>query len=40
MLDLEGDSYASVQGETWKVRSGRVLRAGERVRVTGIEGLC
>jgi len=39
MLDLEGDSYASVQGETWKVRSGRVLRAGERVRVTGIEGL-
>jgi membrane-bound serine protease (ClpP class) len=39
MLDLQGDSYASVQGETWKVRSGRVLRAGERVRVTGIEGL-
>ena len=39
MLDLEGDSYARIQGETWKVRSGRVLRAGERVRVTGIEGL-
>ncbi len=39
VLDLEGDSYASVQGETWKVHSDRVLRAGERVRVTGIEGL-
>jgi membrane-bound serine protease (ClpP class) len=39
MLDFEGDSYASVQGETWKVRGRRVLRAGERVRVTGIEGL-
>jgi len=39
MIEGEGDSYASVQGETWKVRSGRVLRAGERVRVTGIEGL-
>ena len=39
VLEGEGDSYARVQGETWKVRSGRVLRAGERVRVTGIEGL-
>ena len=39
VLDREGDSYASVQGETWKVRSGRVLRAGDRVRVTGVEGL-
>ncbi len=39
VLDFEGDSYASVQGEKWKVRSGRDLRAGERVRVTGIEGL-
>jgi membrane-bound serine protease (ClpP class) len=39
MLEGEGDSYANVQGETWKVRSGRVLRAGGRVRVTGIEGL-
>jgi membrane-bound serine protease (ClpP class) len=39
VLDVEGDSYVRVQGETWKVRSGRVLRAGERVRVTGIEGL-
>jgi membrane-bound serine protease (ClpP class) len=39
VLDRGADSYASVQGETWKVRSGRVLRAGDRVRVTGIEGL-
>jgi len=39
VLEGEGDSYARVQGETWKVRSGRILRAGERVRVTGIEGL-
>jgi len=39
VLEGEGDSYARVQGETWKVRSGRALRAGERVRVTGIEGL-
>jgi len=39
VLEGEGDSYARVQGETWKVRSGRILQAGERVRVTGIEGL-
>jgi membrane-bound serine protease (ClpP class) len=39
MLDFKDESYASVQGETWKVRSGRALQAGERVRVTAIDGL-
>jgi membrane-bound serine protease (ClpP class) len=38
MLD-EGDGYVRIQGETWKVRARRALRAGERVRVVGIDGL-
>ena len=33
------DPYASVQGERWKVRSAGALQPGDRVRVTGIDGL-
>lgn len=36
----DGDEpYASVQGERWKVRSAGALQPGDRVRVTGIDGL-
>src|SRR5690606_7475075 len=34
-----GTTYASVQGELWKVRSSQPLRPGQRVRVTSIDGL-
>jgi membrane-bound serine protease (ClpP class) len=32
-------AYARIRGETWKVRCGAPLQRGQRVRVTGIEGL-
>ena len=32
-------TFARVEGELWQVRSARPLAAGERVRVTGIDGL-
>ncbi|MDX3893259.1 nodulation protein NfeD [Pusillimonas sp.] len=35
----EGMTYADVQGERWKVRSGRPLHPGQRVRVNSMEGL-
>ena len=33
------DAWARVQGETWRVKSAVALKAGERVRVTAVEGL-
>jgi membrane-bound serine protease (ClpP class) len=35
----EGEVWARVHGETWRVRSGERLAPGERVRVTGVDGL-
>lgn len=37
--DLETEGWARVHGERWRVRSSTPLRAGERLRVTGVEGL-
>jgi membrane-bound serine protease (ClpP class) len=37
--DFEGEGWARVQGETWRVRSATPLKAGQRVRVTASEGL-
>jgi membrane-bound serine protease (ClpP class) len=37
--DLETEGWARVHGERWRVRSRTPLRAGERLRVTGVEGL-
>jgi membrane-bound serine protease (ClpP class) len=33
------EAWARVQGETWRVKSAVALKAGERVRVTAVEGL-
>ena len=35
----EGSAWAEVHGERWRVRSSTPLAAGDRVRVTGIDGL-
>jgi membrane-bound serine protease (ClpP class) len=35
--DTEG--WAAVDGERWRVRAGQRLHAGQRVRITGIDGL-
>lgn len=37
--DLEGEGWARVRSETWRVRSPQPLKAGSRVRVTGMNGL-
>jgi membrane-bound serine protease (ClpP class) len=37
--DFEGEGWARVQGETWRVKSAAPVKAGERVSVTGLEGL-
>jgi membrane-bound serine protease (ClpP class) len=39
LSDLESEGWARVHGETWRIRSGVPLHSGERVRVTGIDGL-
>jgi len=36
-FDLEG--WARVHGEQWKVRSSRPVRRGQKLRVTGMQGL-
>lgn len=35
----DGEGYARIHGEVWKVRSGVPLERGQRVRVIGIDGL-
>jgi membrane-bound serine protease (ClpP class) len=35
----EGESWARVHGETWRIRSAAPLKAGERVRVAAMHGL-
>ena len=37
--DFEGEGWARVQGETWRVRSGAKVRRGQRLRVRAIDGL-
>jgi membrane-bound serine protease (ClpP class) len=37
--DLETEGWARVRGESWRVKSARPLKAGSRVRVTGMAGL-
>lgn len=37
--DFDAEGWARVQGETWRVRSSRPVRRGERLKVRSIEGL-
>lgn len=37
--DFDAEGWARVHGERWRVRSSAPLRAGERLRVTAVEGL-
>ncbi len=37
--DFDGEGWARVQGETWRVRSAAPLKAGQRVRVAAMHGL-
>jgi membrane-bound serine protease (ClpP class) len=39
MEDFEDEGWARVHGESWRVRVGAPVRRGERIRVTGIDGL-
>jgi len=39
LADFTGEGWARVHGETWRVRSVVPLTQGQRVRVTGIDGL-
>jgi len=37
--DISGEGWARVQGERWRVRADAPLRAGERLRITAVNGL-
>ena len=37
--DFEGEGWARVRGESWRVRAARPVRRGERLRVTSMNGL-
>jgi membrane-bound serine protease (ClpP class) len=37
--DFEGEGWARVQGETWRVRSNAPVRRGERLHVKAVDGL-
>jgi membrane-bound serine protease (ClpP class) len=37
--DIAREGWARVQGERWRVRAAAPLRAGERLRITGVHGL-
>jgi len=37
--DFDGEGWARVHGERWRVRTEGAMHAGERVRVTGMHGL-
>jgi membrane-bound serine protease (ClpP class) len=39
LADFDGEGWARVQGETWRVKSAAPLRAGQSVSVTAIDGL-
>ena len=37
--DFDGEGWARVQGETWRVKSAAPLKAGQRVSVAAMDGL-
>jgi membrane-bound serine protease (ClpP class) len=37
--DFDGEGWARVQGETWRVQSPAPLKAGQRVSVAAMDGL-
>jgi membrane-bound serine protease (ClpP class) len=37
--DFEREGWARVHSETWRIRSAKPMKAGQRVRVAGMEGL-
>ncbi|HWI36448.1 MAG TPA: NfeD family protein [Burkholderiales bacterium] len=39
LADFDGEGWARVQGETWRVKSPSPLKAGAQVRVISIDGL-
>ena len=39
LQDFEGEGWARVQGETWRVKSPSPLKAGAQVRVAAVDGL-
>jgi membrane-bound serine protease (ClpP class) len=39
LYDFQGEGWARVQGETWRVKSAAPLKAGERVSVAAVDGL-
>ena len=39
LADFEGEGWARVHGEQWKVRTSRPVRRGQKLRVTGMQGL-
>jgi membrane-bound serine protease (ClpP class) len=39
LADFELEGWARVHGEQWKVRSSRPVRRGQKLRVTGMQGL-
>jgi membrane-bound serine protease (ClpP class) len=39
LQDFDGEGWARVQGETWRVKSPSPLKAGAQVRVASVEGL-
>jgi membrane-bound serine protease (ClpP class) len=39
LADIEREGWAQVHGETWRVISTRPLARGQKLRVTGIDGL-
>jgi membrane-bound serine protease (ClpP class) len=39
LADFDGEGWARVQGETWRVKSPSPLKAGAQVRVTSVDGL-
>jgi len=39
LADFDGEGWARVHGEQWKVRTSRPVRRGQKLRVTGMQGL-
>jgi membrane-bound serine protease (ClpP class) len=39
LVDFEGEGWARVHGEQWKVRASRPVRRGQKLRVTAMQGL-
>jgi len=37
--DFQGEGWARVRGEQWKVRAASTVRRGQKLRVTGMHGL-